>query len=133
MRNNQDEYYGNSVLESDQASNRNMRRHGCKSQEPRGPNQVDDNLGNIKVQIPSFQGRINLEAYLEWEKKIELVKIAIIEFSNYAIIRWDQLTLNRKHNEERPKLQNLTQGNQSVDDYFKEMEISMIRANVDED
>ncbi|KAE8730429.1 lysM domain receptor-like kinase 3-like [Hibiscus syriacus] len=31
------------------------------------------------------------------------------------------------------KLQNLKQGSKSVEDYFKEMEIAMIRANVDED
>jgi hypothetical protein len=31
------------------------------------------------------------------------------------------------------KLQSLTQGNQSVEDYYKEMEIAMIRADVEED
>ena len=31
------------------------------------------------------------------------------------------------------KLQSLTQGYRSVDDYHKEMEIAMIRANVEED
>lgn len=31
------------------------------------------------------------------------------------------------------KLQNLSQGNKSVEDYFKEMEIAMIRADVDKD
>ncbi|KAL4302735.1 hypothetical protein GQ457_10G012240 [Hibiscus cannabinus] len=31
------------------------------------------------------------------------------------------------------KLQNLTQGNRSVEDYYKEMEVAMIRANIDED
>ena len=31
------------------------------------------------------------------------------------------------------KLQNLTQGYKSVDDYHKEMEIAMIRANLEED
>ena len=31
------------------------------------------------------------------------------------------------------KLQRLTQGSQSVEDYYKEMEIAMIRANVEED
>lgn len=31
------------------------------------------------------------------------------------------------------KLQRLTQGSRSVEDYYKEMEISMIRANVEED
>ncbi|XP_040967125.1 uncharacterized protein [Gossypium hirsutum] len=111
------------------------------------------------------------EAYLEWEKKIELVfechnysekkkvKLAVIEFSDYAMIWWNQLTTNRRHNRELPistwaemkatmrrrfittyyhrelhqKLKNLTQGTKSVEDYFKEMEIAMIRANVQED
>jgi len=31
------------------------------------------------------------------------------------------------------KLQSLTQGYRSVDDYYKEMEIAMIRANINED
>ena len=31
------------------------------------------------------------------------------------------------------KLQELTQGSKSVEDYYKEMEIAMIRANVEED
>ncbi|WJZ82889.1 hypothetical protein VitviT2T_002613 [Vitis vinifera] len=95
------------------------------------------------------------EVYLEWEKKVEF----IFEFTNYAIIWWDQLVMNRRRNYERPietweemkatmrrwfvpshyyrdlykKLQSLTQGYRSVDDYHKEMEIAMIRANVEED
>nr|XP_023887116.1 uncharacterized protein LOC111999228 [Quercus suber] len=90
------------------------------------------------------------------EKK---VKLAVIEFTDYAIIWWDQLVMNRRRNYERPietweemkaimrrrfvpnhyyrdlyqKLQSLTQGYRSVDDYHKEMEIAMIRANVEED
>ena len=51
--------------------------------------------------IPSFQGRTDPEVYLEWEKKIDLVfdchnyseekkvKLAVIEFTDYAIIWWD--------------------------------------------
>jgi hypothetical protein len=31
------------------------------------------------------------------------------------------------------KLQNLTQGSRSVDNYYKEMEVAMIQANVEED
>uniref|UniRef100_A0A2N9IMU0 Protein kinase domain-containing protein n=1 Tax=Fagus sylvatica TaxID=28930 RepID=A0A2N9IMU0_FAGSY len=96
----------------------------------------------------------------EWEKKIDLVfdchnyseekkvKLAVIEFTDYAIIWWDQLVTNRRRNNERPvetwgelkalmrrrfvpshfyrdlyqKLQNLTQGSRSVEDYHKEME-----------
>jgi hypothetical protein len=86
-------------------------------------------------------------------------KLAVIEFSEYAITWWDQLVTNRRQNRERPidtweemkvvmrkwfvpsyyyrelykKLQGLRQGSQSVEDYYKEMEITMIRANVEED
>ncbi|XP_016690209.2 uncharacterized protein [Gossypium hirsutum] len=54
------------------------------------------------------------EAYLEWEKKIELVfdyhnyseakkvKLAAIEFSDYAMIWWDQLITSRRRNGKRP-------------------------------
>ncbi|KAH9744190.1 Endonuclease [Citrus sinensis] len=38
---------------------------------------IDHDLGSIKLKIPSFHGKnvgsIKLEAYLEWEKKVELV------------------------------------------------------------
>ena len=34
---------------------------------------TDRNLGNIKMKIPSFQGKSDPEAYLEWEKKVELM------------------------------------------------------------
>ena len=34
-----------------------------------GRERVDRNLGSIKMKIPSFQGRNDPEAYLEWEKK----------------------------------------------------------------
>ena len=48
--------------------------------------------------IPLFQGKSDPEAYMEWEKKVELifdchnyskekkVKLAVSEFTNYAII-----------------------------------------------
>ncbi|XP_062113069.1 uncharacterized protein LOC133824216 [Humulus lupulus] len=148
-----------------------MGRFGHGNGGRRARDRFDNNLGNIKMKIPSFQGRNDPEAYLEWEKKIELVfdchnyselkkvKLAAIEFTDYAIIWWDQLTLGRRRNGERPietweemkaimrrrfilshyyrdlfqKLQSLTQGSRSVEDYPKEMEISMIWANVEED
>ena len=36
-------------------------------------NDKDMDLGKIKVTILSFQGKSDLEAYLEWEKKVELI------------------------------------------------------------
>ncbi|XP_031265672.1 uncharacterized protein LOC116124107 [Pistacia vera] len=90
------------------------------------------------------------------EKK---VKLAAMEFIDYTGIWWDQLAINRRRNSERPirsweemklvmhkrlipsyyyrdlyrKLQGLVQGSMSVEDYYKEMEIAMIRANIEED
>uniref|UniRef100_A0A2N9EDV2 Reverse transcriptase domain-containing protein n=1 Tax=Fagus sylvatica TaxID=28930 RepID=A0A2N9EDV2_FAGSY len=102
----------------------NNRRPGGRFGEAR--NREDNNLGGIKMKIPSFQGRSDPEAYLEWEKKMEFVfdchnysetkkvKLAVIEFSEYAVTWWDQLAMKQE-------------------DYYKEMEIAMIRANVEED
>ncbi|XP_052882238.1 uncharacterized protein LOC128290571 [Gossypium arboreum] len=157
-----------SDLESDQESNASNRRREPRHQHRR---REDDDLKNIKLSIPPFQGRSDPKAYLEWEKKIELVfdchnysenkkvKLAAIEFSDYAMIWWDQLTTSRRRNGERPiftwtemkavlrrrfipsyyhrelhqKLQTLTQGSKSVEDCYKEMEIVMIQADVQED
>ncbi|KAH9780480.1 hypothetical protein KPL71_008094 [Citrus sinensis] len=68
----------------------------------------DDGLSGIKMKIPFFQGKSNPEAYLEWEKKMEF----IFDCHNYSEAK---------------------KGNRSVEDYYKEMEIAMIRANVEED
>ena len=50
------------------------------------------------MKIPSFQGKNDLEVYLEWEKKVDFnfefhnyseekkVKLAVIEFTDYALI-----------------------------------------------
>jgi hypothetical protein len=58
----------------------------------RWQNGTDRNLGNINMKTPSFQVKNDPEAYLEWEKKVELifecynyseekkVKLVVIEF-----------------------------------------------------
>ena len=122
------------------------------------------------MKIPYFQGKNDLEAYLEWERKVELVfdchnysenkkvMFTVIEFSDYAIVWWDQLVLNKRRNREPSvetweemkrvmrkrfvptyyyrelykKLQNLRQCNRIVEEY-KEMKVSMARANIEED
>jgi hypothetical protein len=132
---------------------------------------MDGDLDTIKLKIPNFQGKNDPEAYLEWEKKVDWIfdchsyseqkkgKLVIIEFTEYALIWWDQLVISRRRNGERPvqtwgemkvlmrrrfvpnhyyrdlylKLQGLNQGYKTVDEYHKEMEIAMIRANVVED
>ena len=59
---------------------------------------VDRNLGSIKMTIPSFQGRNDPNVYLEWERKVDLsfechnyleekkVKLATVELYDCAII-----------------------------------------------
>uniref|UniRef100_A0A2N9JBK9 CCHC-type domain-containing protein n=1 Tax=Fagus sylvatica TaxID=28930 RepID=A0A2N9JBK9_FAGSY len=103
---------------------------------------TDGDLGNIKMKIPSFQGKNDPEAYLEWEKKVELifechnyseekkVKLAVIEFTDYAIIWWDQLVMNRRRNHERA----IETWEEMMGHHEEtEMEIALIRANVEED
>ena len=58
----------------------------------------DNNLGSIKMKIPSFQGKNDPELYLEWERKVDHVfachnyteekkiKLAVVEFSDYASV-----------------------------------------------
>ncbi|KAJ4710334.1 Mutant gag-pol polyprotein [Melia azedarach] len=131
----------------------------------------DSNLGSIKMKILTFQGKNDPELYLEWERNVEhvfdchnyfektKVKLAAVEFIDYASIWWDQLVINRRRNREKSiqsweemklvmrrrfipnhyyrdlyrKLQGLVQGFMSVEDHYKEMEIAMIRANIEED
>ena len=68
----------------------------------------DSNINAIKMQIPLFKGRDNVEAYLQWERKIEIlfachddaeekkVRLATMEFSNYAPVWWDELMTSRR-------------------------------------
>ncbi|KAH9744149.1 hypothetical protein KPL70_003565 [Citrus sinensis] len=75
---------------------------------------IDRDLGSIKLKIPYFQGKNDPKAYLEWEKKVELVfdchnyseekkvKLAAVEFTDYVIIWCDQLVLSRRRNREKP-------------------------------
>ena len=92
----------------------------------------------------------------EEEKKIAM---ASLEFQDYVLIWWEQVIERRAARGEPPittwaqmkdvmrarfvpnyynrdlfkKLQQLKQGTKSVEEYYKEMEIAMIRANVKED
>ena len=87
------------------------------------------------------------------------IKLVVMEFSDYIIVWWERLVVERKRNRERlvntwvelktimkkryvPKhyykelfnwLQMIIQGNKSVEEYHKELEVAMIRANVNKD
>jgi len=71
------------------------------------PEHREDRIEGIKIQIPSFKGKSDPEAYLEWEMKIEQLfvchnyteqkklKVAAMEFTDYALIWWNQLQKER--------------------------------------
>ena len=87
------------------------------------------------------------------------VKLVVIGFLDYTTVWWDQLILNMRRNWEltmetweemkrvmrkrffstyyyrelHNKLQNLRQGNCSVEEYYKEMKVAMARTNMEED
>jgi len=75
---------------------------------------LDGDLDAIKLKIPSFQGKNDPEAYLEWEKKVDWifdchnyseakkVKLVVIEFTDYVLIWWDQNVISRRRSGERP-------------------------------
>ena len=97
--------------------------------------------------------------YCNHYTEVQKVKLAAIEFTDYAAIWWDQLRIKQRRNEKptiwiwdelkqvmrkcfipdyyhrdlHHKLQTLTQGNMTVEDYYKEMEMAMMRGDVHED
>ncbi|KAJ4713009.1 Mutant gag-pol polyprotein [Melia azedarach] len=158
------------VLKEEEEENSDLEESSSK-QGKKVVSKRDSNLGSINMKIPIFQEKNDPELYLKWERKVEhvfgchnyseekKVKLAAVEFIDYASIWWDQLVINRRKNGEKPirswdemklvmhkrfipshcyrdlhrKLQGLVQGSMSVEDYYEEMEIAMIRANKEED
>jgi hypothetical protein len=71
-------------------------------------------LGSIKLKISSFKGKTDSEAYLDWVKKVEMifdiyryseekkVKLIVVEFTDYTMVWWERLAVERKRNRERP-------------------------------
>ncbi|KAH9717001.1 Endonuclease [Citrus sinensis] len=107
-----------------------------RGRDNRRARRIDHDLGSIKLKIPFFQGKNDLEAYLEWEKKVELV----FDCHNYSKEKKEMKAIMRRrfvpnhyYMERHQRLQSLTQGSRSVEDYHKEMQRIMIRANIEEE
>ncbi|XP_071924800.1 uncharacterized protein [Coffea arabica] len=165
-------YKGKSALDESSDSNAESDRETYGQGRPkRNTRAIGDAIKGIKVKIPPFQGKSDPATYLEWESRVELVfdcndytdaqklRLAIVEFTDYAIVWWEQMATSRRRCGEPPittwtelkrlmkkrfvpshyhrdlyqKYQTLTQGQRSVEDYYKDMEISMLRADIQED
>ncbi|KAH0639201.1 hypothetical protein KY285_035787 [Solanum tuberosum] len=142
----------------------NLERRDRKGQRGRVE---DDNINSIKMKMPSFKGTRDPDLYLDWERRVEAifdchnysedkkVKLAVVEFSDYAASWWKNLARDRLQEELPPiatwaemkrvmrkrfipsyfqrdlqsRLQHLKQSSMSVDEYFKSMDMAMIQAN----
>lgn len=106
-KSDEDDYYSHKS-----GSSKSSHRRPRRARETSG--RFDDNLGGMKLKIPTFYGKNDPDAYLEWEKKIELVfdcqhfsetkkvRLAATEFTDYAINWWDQVVTNRRRTGETP-------------------------------
>ena len=169
-----DNYYSRNRTEhnpTERSSSSSELSRGRSRREHDGRGSRKDKLSGLKLKIPPFHGKVDPDAYLEWEKKIELVfncqhysnaqriKIAATEFYDYALSWWDQLVTTRRLNQENPvdswhemkslmrkrfvpshyhrdlhqKLRRLTQGTRTVEEYYQDMELLMLRASILED
>jgi hypothetical protein len=66
------------------------------------------------MKILAFQGKVDPEAYLEWEREVEMIfyirrysekkkiKLVIMEFTDYAMVWWDKLVKDKRRNGEKP-------------------------------
>jgi hypothetical protein len=129
-----------------------------------------DSLAKVKLNIPSFMGKEDPDAYIEWEERCDQifcfhgfceakrVDLAVMEFSGYALTWWNQLQEDRfasgneyvhswtmmkrimRHHfvpsyyeiKLYKRLHGLTQGSRTVEEYYKEMEVLLIRTRTQE-
>ena len=61
-------FIGQGIRSGPNRTRRNMNFVGMGNYEV-----MDRDLDTIKLKIPNFQGRTNLEAYLEWENKVDWI------------------------------------------------------------
>ena len=102
-RNNEELYMRIKGLEHQMNPNAG-RPYGGNKRVNDGSNRIEgqDKIEGVKLNIPLFKGMSHPDAYLEWEMKIEhvfscndyieerKVKLAAVEFSNYALVWWNK-------------------------------------------
>ena len=125
--------------------------------------QHNDSFAKIKFKIPSFNGKYDPAAYLDWELEVDQkfschdilassqVKTTISEFTDFALIwwreyiqkhppptTWTQLKAAMRHRfvpsyyarDLLEKMQCFRQGQQSVEDYYQDLQKGMIRCGL---
>ncbi|KAL5134478.1 hypothetical protein HKD37_03G007626 [Glycine soja] len=117
-----------------------------------GSNRIEgqDRIEGVKLNVPSFKGRSDPDAYLDWEMKIQhgfscndypeekKVKLAAVTFSDYALVWWNKNQREMKREEEREidtwtEMRRVMRKSLIVEEYYKEMEMTLVRVNIEED
>ena len=148
------------VSQYESSSSKGKRRHSKRDMDAYDP----------KIKYPTFKGNTNPDAYIDWEMKFEQifrmndcpeekkVKLASFQFSDYAIVWWEDLQLKRRlkgkgpprtweklkklmrnkyvpsyyYRELNRKLRLFSQGSMTVDEYVHELDLLKMRAGVQE-
>ncbi|KAF1868014.1 hypothetical protein Lal_00045261 [Lupinus albus] len=94
--------------DSESERRRRRRRERRNEEDNQRERRRDDRVEGVQIKVPTFMGMNNPEAYMEWEMKIEQVfdchnyseekkvKVAALEFKEYAMVWWDQLQKDRR-------------------------------------
>ncbi|KAH9687341.1 hypothetical protein KPL70_014729 [Citrus sinensis] len=94
---------------------------------------IDHDLGSIKLKIPSFQGKMIRKFIWSGKKRRRNRERPINTWEEMKAIMRRRFVLSHYYRELHQRLQSLKQGSRSVEDYQKEMEIIMIRVNIEEE
>jgi len=140
-------------------------RHGM-ARNQHAPREVrDDSIAKMKFNMPSFSGKYDPDAYLDWELVVDQkfacydfsenkrVRAATSEFTDFASVGWKEFCRNNPNNIPQTwdalkrtmrarfvpsyyardllnKLQRLTQGSNSVEEYYQALQMGMLRCGL---
>ncbi|KAK1602072.1 hypothetical protein QYE76_017115 [Lolium multiflorum] len=132
--------------------------HGEERPPPRRNDRNEEEIfGKLKFTMPKFQGEEDPDAYLSWVLKVDKI-FRIHNFSEAKKVWWEEVNKKREKEDLAPidtweemkevmhtrfvpthhkrdlfnKLTQLKQSYKSVEEYYKEMHMTMMSANVDE-
>jgi hypothetical protein len=54
---------------------------------------IDRDLDSIKLKIPNFQGKSDLEAYSEWKKKVDWIFFFVVAIWMRGRCNWQSLVI----------------------------------------
>ncbi|KAH1213565.1 putative mitochondrial protein [Glycine max] len=142
---------------SEELSDYYIGRHSSHTKHHSQRREKDRRPQEVNISLPYFHGKDNVEAYLDWEMKVEQLfachhiseerkfPLATLSFQGIhgdpPVEYWNDLkrALRKRHissyyeRELMDKLQRLRQGSMSVEEYRQQMELLLLRAGLREE